>query len=232
MTEEVDVPPYAERTTELFSSSKIMELTGCSRSEMMGLISRGLIRAVDKTRQGWALYGEDALRVVVDFRRRSKKKKTESEMPLPDLNYSATNALIVFKMIKDGMSFEDIVLKSKIHPRMVRGIVREYQNLAGAIVVYKEFVDKINKLPLNGTFPITDGEGIFDVLNLAADDSRCATCQRNPKSSHCSACERKKVIKNIAVRQARAPKTPEPSEESGTNLSDADQAGSTKEKSA
>lgn len=192
--------PLIERG-EKITGARMCEIIGCTMRELEVLRRTGIIKTAGRNSKNWALYGEEAVYTMVD--RRKREGKNLPDIPPPDPNYSTEEALAVFKLVKQGMKLEEVMIETSLHPRVLRAILREYELFAGSIYVFKETVDKMNELPLNGSFPITNGEGIFDVMQLAAQEKKCSRCKRRAKSQLCSGCERIKTLKNVSVRESK-----------------------------
>jgi len=198
----VDVPL---EEGELITGTRLMEITGISKKQFMTFCGQGLIRAAQKTRKGWALFNEKAVHAILDHQK--KQGVTTNGLLAPDPSYTREQALAVITRIKQGARIDDILLEVRLHPRMMRGILKEYENLSSAVIIEKTMLDQINELPLEGVFPIKDALGLYEVLRLAADESKCKQCRKRSASQMCSHCERKKVLKNLSIREPRPVKT-------------------------
>lgn len=194
----VDVPL---EEGELITGTRLMEITGCTKKQFMTFCGQGLIRAAKKTRKGWALFDEKAVHAILDHQK--KQGVTVNGLLAPDPSYTREQAIAVITRIKQGARLDDILLEVKIHPRMLRGIMKEYENLSSAVIIEKAMLDQINELPLEGTFPIKNALGLYEVLRLAADESKCKQCRKRSASQMCSQCERRRVLKNLSVREPR-----------------------------
>jgi hypothetical protein len=195
VTDERERPPILPG--EFVTAARVIEITGCTQKELVTYRRTGVIRACGHNSKGWALYNEDSIREIWDRRRREGKP-----IPDPDLNYTAEQSLAVFKLMKEGLSLADILIETGLHPRALRGVVREYELMSNTIIVMKETLDRMNELSLNGTFPLKNGEMIYDVMKIASQDQKCRSCKRRPRSERCSGCERQRVLRNVSVRGA------------------------------
>jgi hypothetical protein len=135
-----------------------------------------------------------------------KVKRAVAPEPTTIEPFNQREALMVFKMLKRKCSLEDIVIECNIHPKTLRLIIREYEELTGAFVIYGTTAAKINELSLDGTFPIKDGEGLYDVMCIASEDRKCRRCQKMIQSRICPGCERKRILKNLTVHDVPADK--------------------------
>jgi hypothetical protein len=177
-----------------------MEITGCTKAVLDDLRRKDLVKASGKTGRGWALYDVDALYAVLDYQ--EKMSRPVPQTPAADMNFTAEQSAVIIRALVSGKTMDDLMIDG-FHPRIIRGVMRERENLTGCIYLLKETVDQINQLDLEGNFPVTNAKELFNVLKIAAEERKCRRCKRRTKSQMCSKCERRLVLQNIQVKEPK-----------------------------
>lgn len=121
-------------------------------------------------------------------------KKTAEAAPSPSLadRYTPDDASKMFAALKANKSVEDCVIELKIHPRAAMAIKRAWDDVRGQVTFTREQLDKIEKLGLDGEFPIEAPEQLMSVLESAAAEKACVTCKAKP-GVMCRGCAKKEV---------------------------------------
>lgn len=152
----------------------------------MRLEKRGFITRVGKTSRGWALFSESQIEEV----------KQHLQMRVPKNRESSTSSLIsqtsvayfeadvaarVFKELDLKKHPADIVQELVIHPDIVKSIFLAWKDLRGGLYIPQAIMDKINKLPLEGSFPVRTPEQLLQNLeeSAAATLPQCGKCKKN-----------------------------------------------------
>ena len=101
--------------------------------------------------------------------------------------YLASDAKRVFDLLDQDKGLVAIVQETGLHPLVVQSIAIAYAEMGGAIIVSRSNMDKINKLTLDGNFPITNDEDLLDVL-VSCSETYCTNCKKRPKviCKHCA----------------------------------------------
>jgi hypothetical protein len=100
------------------------------------------------------------------------------------------------------MSLPKIVLLVGLHPTVFDSIYREYKKLSGSVLVSEEIMAEINKLSLDGDFPVKTGEELLAVMKLAAGDPKCALCKQRPPQNICNKCAQANFQRRMQQRAA------------------------------
>lgn len=227
----------------------IKEQTGCTETELKSFEARGLVKATRRSGRGWYLYPEKIVDSVNELlgnndqskkmRRLSRLAELDANRPAPKMaaaiyhakiSYSSDEAITVITMVKAGRKMDEIFLETKMHPSIVRVIVKDYEMMSGSFLVSKEVLDQINSLELDGVFPITNEQGLLNVLALAATDHKCAECKKRPRGNMCMPCSKERVVQSMRKKRHMIPMEQKPTQtsedtnedESGVNVTDED----------
>lgn len=185
----------------------ILERTGITRGQFQALVNRRILKSVRRNAQGWNLFRESDVEALSlskepEFRNdRGRPSKMFSAAVGAATPISSEECQTVFRMLREGKDFIDIVLETGYHNTVVSTIQRDYIIYGGSIMVSKKTVEAINKLNLECEMPIESEDQILAALTFAAKEHRCVrpNCRRN-RSSMCNGCV-------ASVAQSRASKT-------------------------
>jgi DNA-binding transcriptional MerR regulator len=115
----------------------------------------------------------------------------QAQIPANQLidNFTNQDAVRVFSALRDNKPLAEIVIEMQLHPAIVRKIHKEWIELQGfGLYISVPLLEQINKLPLEGTFPIETAEGLFENLKEIADaGEKCITCKRSV-AAYCTKC--------------------------------------------
>lgn len=161
--------------------------------EFDSLEKRKLVSKAKKNARGFALYDLEILEQITRLKKkgmvsRDPKRKLSAAVVNKVMTYSNMEATQVLVMIRDGISPTDIVLRTGLHPAVVQTIRRDAAALEGGLYIPKDVMDLINKLPLDGTFPVTSSRQIIDMLMSAVKVLECSRCGKRPRSKICKDC--------------------------------------------
>ena len=108
--------------------------------------------------------------------------------------YSSEDAKRVFDMLYENKDQVSILRETSLHPLVVQAIAAAYAERGGALIVRKTVMVKINALVLDGNFPITNDDDLFDVLKACAEP-KCTNCGKRPRvvCKHCVAALARKL---------------------------------------
>lgn len=188
------------------TSKMIEEQTGLTSSEIRGYIRRNLLKGADKNSQGWMLFSIEDVNRIVRLKDRSELKKAGNRIRPTKLSpassdskmvYSVDEGVSVFTMLRSGLAVDEIFLKTKIHPGVIHTIIKDYELLTKSIILSRAKVDELNKLSLEGNFPLATADDVVEVMKLAAQGRLCPTCTKRPHSDQCERCTRHRVIKSM-----------------------------------
>lgn len=166
----------------------LQDRLGLTMSDIKKLKAVGLLEPVKiMERTGWALYDDST---VDKLRGNSFFHKVDKRMPgfgSMSVAYHASESQQVFALLRQERTLIDIQIETGLHPTVVAAIVRDYTELSNAILIDRGMLEEIEKLPLEGTFPIRTARGLVTILRNAAKEHRCVRCQRK-RSRFCGAC--------------------------------------------
>lgn len=132
-----------------------------------------------------------------------------AEIGGPKVAYGKEDCVRCFRLLEAGKSLVQIVLETELHAAVVSSINDDYANMKAAIVVPKAALDVINKLPLDGTFPVRDATHLLEILESAVADLACEQCVKR-KRAVCTGCARDQV--RAALRRCAPPANPQSTE--------------------
>jgi hypothetical protein len=116
--------------------------------------------------------------------------------------YDGETAATSFRLFEEGAHPVDVVLRLKVHPRVVRAMHREWVSLRGGYVVTGEIAQQIASLPwMWGSFPIQDGERLLANLRASAPHGLCAGCG-DAVAQLCAACAKRMTVADAERRAA------------------------------
>lgn len=194
-----DVPPG------LMTRQKLADRLGVHVSTVRLRESLGEIRPSAYTAKGWVLYDET---VLVQWAQPSKRGLPGRAAPTQHstLEYTSEDAVKVFRALNAGKDAITTVLETGVHPRVVEAAALDWARMNAGFLMTKEYLDIINKLPLEGNFPVTTPEGLIELLRGAAADVACTTCGLRTRSV-CTPCMNKKVrdkVREVVTKLERS----------------------------
>lgn len=185
----------------LLNRARAAEFLGISLSEFKRREKSGMYRPTLIDQKGWRMYAPDYLdrlrgsdAVVKGKRTRGKAVAAAAEPASSSAppNYSRGAvyepevAAKIFAELDKGLSGREIVQKLLVHPDVMCAVYEAWTRLAtmegGGIHVSGRIMDIINDMPIPGSFPIVDGEGLLANLRESCRDTpMCVNCKRRPK---------------------------------------------------
>lgn len=169
----------------------ILERTGITNKELNSLIARRKVEATARSKRNWALFPESVVAKIL--RVLSVKMTRKRQQPV----YGAAHAVQVFKMLEAKVPTAKILLKTKLHPEALRAIEREYHQMNESLVLTKEVLNAIYKLPIEGAyFPFENGSDLLDLLERIAKGQHCVRCGKQ-REGVCAPCHRAEVAREI-----------------------------------
>jgi hypothetical protein len=190
----------------LLTRGEASRLLGVTLFEIRRRERLGHLKPVAKEpTHGWDLFRESDVKAscnVEPAKRGRPRKVREEDNKAPTMassprafasaeRYVMDDAAVkAFEMLTDGDSLIEIVQAVRIHPRKLEQIAKDFARLQGAILLDKAQVDAINKLPVEGDFPLETSEAIFDAIRLALQEGTCESCHKSLKKV-CRPCGRK-----------------------------------------
>lgn len=116
----------------------------------------------------------------------------------------------VFAELQGGATLLDIVMKLDVMPDQAVLIAEAYAKVTNTLFVSHEIMERINRLPLEGDFPLKSDAELFDVLRKTTEDA-CRRCSKNARL-FCKKCasawrrdvQRRKIMKPPMVNGQRS----------------------------
>lgn len=180
------------------TASMAMQRLGVAPRQWRRFVSLGQIKACTRNNQGWSLYREEDVielgKLYVHEETKHKGPRMLSAAVHTAMAFTAQEQAQVFTLLKQNMPLVDIALHTGLHTSVVQAIVRDYDNFAGRIVLTREQLDIISRLPLEVVLPIENGEQLVDALRWAARSHSCERCRTRKCSRFCVACTKSALL--------------------------------------
>lgn len=206
----------------LITASELCDRTGLTKTEFRKLVNRGLIRSCARNQANWTLYHEDDVARIHKLTQNRVGVVSRREGLFADqCEYTAHESHQVFALLSQGVSLTDIHLRVRLHPVIILAVQRDWARMHGAMIVPLDVIEEINKLPLEGTFPITTPKELYDILLLASQEKKCGQCKVRPIAHTCLACTKKSLYQ--ARRSGARDRTGRPVEADGPTFAAADE---------
>lgn len=181
--------PLVSVKKRLLNRAEFAKEVGISVSEVRRRERQGYLSPVARGRRRAALYSSGQVKFFKDVLtgKVHDDSKLQLVKQLQSITYTAEEGTEVFELLRDGLTFDKIVLKTRIHPRSVQAIVHDYAAMVGGLVLSGNAISSINSLPLDANFPIEDEDQILKLLQAASTDG-CSRCNKRPKNIclHCA----------------------------------------------
>lgn len=206
---------------QLITASEFRDRSGLTSSLFMKLVKRGELVAVGRNVAGWALYHEaDVARISEKFKGQLGIVARREGLFEGACEYTTTEAYEIMSRLKKNMPMHEIFLETKLHPVIIQSVQRDWARMHQGMFLSKDDLDDINKLPLEGSFPITTPRELYEVLLIASKDKPCGQCNQRPRSGTCLSCARKAIY--AAKRSERMRKEGVPVEVEEPTMADED----------
>lgn len=119
-------------------------------------------------------------------------KKTDEEVLRKQIQISETQRLhhvpftaeqsrIAFIAFDEGHSATYLVTQRDFHPDVARATFVAWSEMSERLVVRKEIVELINRLPLTGPIPMRSDSDLLEVLTIASSENACGACKKRPR---------------------------------------------------
>lgn len=199
---------------KLVSGRVFRDRAGLSYVEFLRMIRRGELVAVARNPANYSLFAEEDIERIVKLQQSSlgivKRRQGVFE---EQCEYTTHEAYEVIDRFKRGLSQQDVFLETKIHPVIIQTILRDWSRMQGGLWLSEEDLATINKLPLEGTFPITTPKELYEVMRLASAERMCGQCNKRPVSGSCLACAKKALYAAKRAQRMRTEGVPLEAEE-------------------
>lgn len=177
---------------KLLSGRMFREKAGISYSYFLSLIRRKEVVPVCRNDANYSLFAEeDALRVAEEQKKSLNVMKMRQGVFDDQCQYTAEEAYEVVSRFKKGLSTQEVFLETRYHPVIVQTIWRDWVRMNEGMWLSADDLEAFNKLPLEGTFPITTAKELYDVMLLASKPRICGQCDERPASGTCLSCAKK-----------------------------------------
>lgn len=198
----------------LLSREEAASALGVKIAEVDRLIAKGELRSVtDRSGRGRPakrVYEEDVSIIL------QQARKTAKDAPSPSYaeRFTPEDASRMFSALKSGTSVEDCVISLKIHPSAAMAIKRAWDQVRGQITLDAADLRRLEKMGLDGSFPIESGEGLMDLIETAARGAQCVECKTRA-ASMCRLCSAKSGVKSRELGASTGGESRVKSRESG-----------------
>lgn len=118
----------------------------------------------------------------------SRRRTTAAQGPAP-VEFSGDDASIVFKALREGKALDDIVIDSSVHPLIVRAASEAFAQLRGGLFLSAEHMREIEKMPIDGEWPVQGAKQFVDMLRGVLEETSCEKCKRKARKV-CLVCAR------------------------------------------
>lgn len=118
----------------------------------------------------------------------SRKRSAEPGKEV-QIDYTGKDASTVFKALRDGKTLDEIVVEHAVHPLIVKAASDAFAQLRGGFFVSSDSARALEKLPIDGEFPVQTGEQLIEMLSTALEEAACEECQKKTRKV-CLACAR------------------------------------------
>lgn len=168
----------------LINRAVAAEILGISKSELRRREADGIYAYVTDER-GRRWFDEAALRHTVGTPMTEKpgpKKKTLTRgVESLGRMYTKEDAAKVFRELEKGTSLSLIVQNCDIHPETALAIQEAYTRVISGVLLTKDSLERIGKLPLRGQWPPKNDKEFEVVLQASVvGQSKCARCMQRP----------------------------------------------------
>lgn len=178
--------------------SMLKERAGLSDGDLKRLEMLGIVKPVRKAINGWLLYSETVLEKI----HQRGVDKPHGNRRVAAVVYTSNEGANVFKLLKENMPLDEIVMKTNVHPLVVQQIRKDYVAIRNEIVISIEVLEKINKLPIDTELPIKDDEQLLKILEELSKEPQCTKCNSRPKGL-CTGCAKQSIMNMIAKQATR-----------------------------
>lgn len=125
----------------------------------------------------------------LEEQRMLSRKRTAEPGKEAVVDFTGKDAATVFKALREGKALDDIVIEHAVHPLIVKAASEAFAQLRGSLFLSAEFLRELEKLPIDGEFPVTSSEALAVMLRDALVEGACGECKRKTRKV-CLACAR------------------------------------------
>lgn len=168
---------FAVGDPDMLTRAQVAQRLGISLAEVKRRERVGHIEPFAINEQGWHLYHVDQLDQIRNCTATANRQKRITEL----VAYSGEEAAKVFAELDDGTSLRDCVKKFALHPAVVDAIAVAWARMEDALFVSGNVMEKINRLPLDGNYPIQSDVELLEIMEQAANE-KCNRCKKNARS--------------------------------------------------
>ncbi len=107
----------------------------------------------------------------------------------PVIDFSGKDASTVFKALREGKALDDIVIEFTVHPFIVKAAAEAFAQLRGGLYISADKMKELEKMPIDGEWPIQSDTQFMEMLQGALEESACEGCKKK-KRKVCLGCAR------------------------------------------
>lgn len=125
----------------------------------------------------------------LEEQRMLSRKRTAEPGKESIVDFTGKDASTVFRALREGKALDDIVIEHAVHPHIVKAAAEAFAQLRGCLFLPAEFVRELEKLPIDGEFPVTSSDALAEMLRSALVENSCTECNRKTRKV-CLGCAR------------------------------------------
>lgn len=186
MEEESGKLTVEEEYTGLLTKAALAKRLGVGIKEINRRIRTGSLREMKRVRGALLFHPDQVEEQKLLTRTRTNVAKKEQ---LDTVEYSGEEASTVFRALHAGKTLHEIVIENTLHPAIVEAASRAYAHLQGGLYLTGKYMAELEKLPIDGEFPVSGGEQLVEMLREALTETACAECKRKARKV-CLGCAR------------------------------------------
>jgi len=170
---------------KLLTKAALAQRLGVGIKEINRRLRTGALREYRK--RAGALYFHPSQ--VEEQKLLSKSRPNTKKEHLDTVEYSGDEAAVVFRALGEGKTLLSIVIESCLHPAVVEAAARAFAQLQGGLHLGAASLREMEKLPMDGEFPIQSEQQFVEMLRSALEEAACGECQKKTRKV-CLACAR------------------------------------------
>lgn len=123
----------------------------------------------------------------LEEQRMLSRRRTAEPGKEPVVDFTGKDASTVFKALRDGKTLDDIVVDYAVHPLIVKAAAEAFAQLRGCLFVSSDRLRDLEKLPIDGEWPVQTDTQLVKMLREALTEAACSECKKRTRKV-CLAC--------------------------------------------
>lgn len=116
-------------------------------------------------------------------------------------SYTKEQGLRGFELLREGKAPADLVSALDVHPAVAAAIVEDFARLSRMILIPRPMLEKLDRLPLDGSFPLESADDVWNLCASAVAELKCRKCHGRSRT-YCKSCAL--AIGKAEVKRQRA----------------------------